>query len=235
MEKFLNGVDAVWLLGKNNDVEAYAKNGAMRIVTGLSLMEARNFALNESFSENEPCCQISDDLVKERAYIFTKSHFERSKFGVSHAVMKETPKAKLKDISEDIHTGLKELNFKLGGISPTTNPMSLRNLVCMKNFILGDLFVCLPTHLRFDMNMTLKEDYDFTLQHVNEYGGVVRCDYIFAQFGHKTAGGVKDIRNEEREQQNILYLKSKWGEEVVKDSATRKNEIRINCKRLKSE
>lgn len=234
MESFLKGVETIWLLGKGNDLVEYAKNGAVTIVPDLSLMEARNYALNDAFSKGETCCQVSDDLVKSRAYIFDQTDFDRSKYGVSHAVMKEKPQAALKDICEELMHPLGFSGFKLGGISPTTNQMSLRNKICNKHFILGDLFVCLPTDLRFDMNMTLKEDYDFTLQHVKEYGGVVRADYIYAQFGHKTAGGVKDIRSEEREQQNISYLKEKWGKypEAVKDSPTRKNEIRINCKKI---
>ena len=59
--------------------------------------------------------------------------------------------------------------------------------------------------------MTLKEDYDYTCQHLARYGLVARCDLILAEFAHRSnAGGAVAYRTGERERDMIRHLMKKW-------------------------
>ena len=83
-----------------------------------------------------------------------------------------------------------------------------------------------PNELRFDKQLTLKEDYDFTLQNIQK-AQVLRYQKYLLTFKHYSNKGVAvDIRNDQEEQKNIMILKSKWGDKV-KLNTKRKNEILI--------
>merc|ERR1719359_2406333 len=105
---------------------------------------------------------------------------------------------------------------KLGGIFPTNN--AAMTLGCSEfgknNFILGDFFVAEPSSkCRFDLSMTLKEDYDYTCSHLKEHGSVLRCNRLFLQVKHATnAGGAVEARDKkgDKERQNIAILQKKW-------------------------
>jgi hypothetical protein len=65
-----------------------------------------------------------------------------------------------------------------------------------------------PTHLRFDEEMSLKEDYDYTIKHIIEYGGVFRNHQLLTQFKHgKNAGGTVARRTVALEGQKISRLR----------------------------
>lgn len=97
-----------------------------------------------------------------------------------------------------------------------------------KHFILGDFFVVdVDNKVRFDEEMTLKEDYDFTASHIKEYGSVLRCQRMTLRVKHyDNSGGActnRDGKGKE-EQKNIAILKRKWPR-AIRDHHTRKNEV----------
>eukprot|EP00940_MAST-03C_sp_MAST-3C-sp2_P001969 g1969.t1 len=97
-------------------------------------------------------------------------------------------------------------------------------------FIVGDFLVIDPFSMpRFDEEMTLKEDYDFTAQHLSTYGVVMRSNRVFVKARHyKNAGGAVAVRNDETEQRNISILKRKWPG-VFRDHKRRgANEVRMD-------
>eukprot|EP00931_Biecheleriopsis_adriatica_P069649 TRINITY_DN43470_c0_g1_i1.p1 TRINITY_DN43470_c0_g1~~TRINITY_DN43470_c0_g1_i1.p1 ORF type:complete len:435 (-),score=53.90 TRINITY_DN43470_c0_g1_i1:163-1467(-) len=82
-----------------------------------------------------------------------------------------------------------------------------------KHFILGDFFVADMSPCRFDTRLTLKEDYDFTCQHLKEHGAVLRCNRLLVRARHETnEGGACTIRDTagEKELANIRILQRKW-------------------------
>ena len=82
-----------------------------------------------------------------------------------------------------------------------------------------------PTGLRFDPEIRLKEDYDYTLQHIERHGGTVRYGKYLATFKHyKNAGGAVSYRTEQLEQKTIAQLKTKWPG-CFADNPKRPNEI----------
>lgn len=82
-----------------------------------------------------------------------------------------------------------------------------------------------PCDLFFDEKLRLKEDYDYTAQHIKKFGGVVRANGILATFAHrKNKGGVVAIRTAEIEQESILRLMQKHPG-FFKENPRRANEI----------
>ena len=84
-----------------------------------------------------------------------------------------------------------------------------------------------PCNLYFDESLTLKEDYDYTLQHLQAYGNCFRYQkYLFSFEHYKNKGGAVDYRTDGEEEKNIAYLRRKW-KEKIKMNPKRKNEILI--------
>lgn len=211
--------DARWFVALGEG-EAYSKAGADYVIESGTLCESRNFALEMAFKENRPCVQLSDDLTK---------------------LQQIDDESKLWDITLDeaisaMGNIVDSFGVKLGGVAPVTNTFyySPEKPVKTHHFIVGDMIYVKPSAPRFDMELRLKEDYDFTAQHISLYGGVARCDFIFASFKHRTnSGGVVSYRTPEVEQESIARLQEKWGE-AVRLNPRRENEVLFNGKKIRS-
>jgi len=214
--------ECVWYVGYG-EKQSYEDAGALNVIESGKLMQSRNAALDDSFKEGKICIQVSDDLGK--IYIVPRDgkRFKHS----------DTREISFSESCEYIIKSLDETNLKLAGVSPTDNPYFYCGTEFKTTkFIVGDFIVVKPCDLRFDENLRLKEDYDYTLQHIKKYGGALRCERILPLFAHReNAGGAVDYRNEEREQEAIKYLLEKWGEVLVKNTKKgRPNEILFSRK-----
>ena len=198
-----------WIVGDEKDKADYGENA----IIGGKLTPSRNLALIRAFKDGKPCIQISDDPKKFKQVLFMEDGSKQ----VRDISFVEAAKLML--------DRLKDSPFKLAGIAPTANPYFSNRSISTRHFVIGDFICVMPSEIRFDQAMTLKEDYDFTLQHIRNHGGVIRNDDILCEFEHyKNAGGAVSIRNTAEEQKNISHLKQKWGR-VIADNAKRPNEI----------
>lgn len=209
------GKQAHWFVA-SGDGEAYRKNGAINVYESGGLCQSRNAALDFAFSNGAACIQLSDDLKKiKKAH--SKTQTELIPF--ESAISEMTQVAAI-------------YKAKLVGVAPTSNSFfyNPEKPYKSKAFIVGDMMLILPCEIRFDTNLKLKEDYDFTLNHIKCFGRAVRIDNILAEFAHRTnSGGAVSYRTEELEQASIRYLKKKWGA-AIRDNPRRKNEILLNIK-----
>ncbi len=215
MQSVTRRQDLCWYVGIG-EADAYKAEGAECVLEAGNLVEARNMALDDAFSEAEPCMMLDDDLAKcETAW--NKQEKRAMTFN---------------DMVGELSMALTCIEkVRLAGISATTNlfyhpghPYSF------KHFIIASCIFVSPTPLRFDPQFTTKEDYDYTLQHIKKYGGVVRCNNLMPTFGHYTnKGGVVEYRTPEVEQENIRKLKVKWGK-TVRDNPRRPNEVLLYVK-----
>ena len=121
-----------------------------------------------------------------------------------------------------------------GGAYPTQNTgQAFGNDVFSTDlFVVGDFLVIDPkSKPRFDEGMTLKEDYDFTSQHLKKYGVVARSNRLIVIAKHYTnAGGAVEARNDEREQYNIAVLRHKWPGVFPQHATRGVNEVRMSWK-----
>lgn len=204
---------ATWFVAPGDEpaYQAEVSRVGGAVLLGGLLCEARNRALEEAFGLGLTCVQLSDDLRRVRRAVDRKATEEVS-FGWALA---------------EVRRSMLETRARLGGVAPTTNAFYFNPAkpLTHRGFILGDWSVVDPCDLRWDEGLRLKEDYDFTLQHLRTFGVVARRNDILADFAHRSnAGGAVAFRTAEREQEAIRHLKAKWGQ-LIRDNPRRPNEI----------
>lgn len=83
-----------------------------------------------------------------------------------------------------------------------------------------------PPDIRYDEELTVKEDVDFALQHMQKYHKALRVDRYYPKVGgFNQVGGVGEFRNKEIEQEQFRMLQKKWGSNVIRPN-------RPNAKKL---
>lgn len=197
-----------------DEIEAieYRCNGAIMVRVGGGLIESRNAALEDCFRENQICVQISDDLERITLNDFSGKTTKKQ----------VTVREALDDLVPEFWS---VCPYKLAGLPPTDNPFYALNRAERDKFCVGDFLMVKPTLLRFDTEIRLKEDYDYTLQHIERHGGTVRYGKYLATFKHyKNPGGAVSYRTEQLEQKTIHQLKNKWPG-CFADNPKRPNEI----------
>jgi hypothetical protein len=208
----ITGTPLRWYVPEH-EINLYREAGASDVVNGGKLMEARNAALNDA--DNRVVVELSDDLgtIKQKVW----------------GQQKQEPITYLQAV-ETIHNEMLACDARLGGVAPTANLLYANDTPKHHHFIVGDFIVIRPTPLRFDETMILKEDYDYTCQHLHTYGIVCRVDSILAQFKHRSnPGGAVDYRTQEREQAMISHLQHKWPG-VFRPNPKREGEVLMRWK-----
>jgi len=219
IEGFLEKVgskEVVFFVKDKTDKENYLKNGAKEVVVSGSLMDSRNSSLEYCFSRGKICIQLSDDLEKIMTNDFTgkRTHEYVNVLGVLSSVLDNFISSK----------------YYFAGFPPTNNPFFALKEFEENKFIVGDFIIIKPNKLRFDDKLKLKEDYDYTLQHIKELNGCVRYGAFLNSFKHySNKGGAVDYRTTILEQETIKFLQDKWGE-CIKLNTKRENEILLNKK-----
>jgi len=202
--------EGVFIVG-TGEKKAYEDAGAKEVYEGGKLIDSRNKALDLAFAENKYCIQLDDDLIDVKLNDFS---------GKNTNILVD-----LGNYIDELVEFAESRPEKLIGVPPTSNPFYARNEIQLNAFIIGSACLTKPSPERFDPNMKLKEDYDFTLQHIKNYGGVVRFHKYLLSFKHYTnAGGAVSYRNNERETEAINYLMNKWGD-AIRLNTKRENEI----------
>ena len=198
-----------WYVGKKQKQE-YENAGAYWVKDSGGLSDSRNQAIIDSQKEKKHCLQLDDDFKKVQ-------FINKNKKGVDWELSKA-----IKEMSNYIN------NNMLVGVSPTNNAFYFnpKKPFSTKNFIIGSM--CLinkKNKCRFDNNLKLKEDYDFTIENIYRYGSVLRMNYIMPTFQHYTnKGGAVETRNDETEKESIQKLFDKHGDKI-RLNKKRKNEI----------
>jgi hypothetical protein len=205
------GHRATWYVTKGEQADYFA-NGATAVLETGQICESRNAALRDARRHGLPCVQLSDDLRKLQI-MDVDGDAQHTTFTFAADLMIDR---------------LQRTPFQLAGVAPTANTyfFSTRRRVQTAHFVVGDFIVIgRNSSLLFDENITFKEDYDFTVQNIHSYGGVVRCNDILATFLHNTnEGGAVRHRTAEAEQRGIAYLNAKWPDAFLPNKK-RENEI----------
>lgn len=198
---------------KPGEGDAYRAAGAQRVVEvpgGVSA--ARNAALEDAFASGCASLQLSDDLVNVK-------------------LTRDGKQVALSSVAEAAELMVQELansGLMLAGVAPTSNAFYFHRWASRNVFIVGDLILVAPCALRFDEALPCKEDYDYTVQHMQRFGGVVRLDGVLASFKHRTnAGGVCGPERPAMEKVAIARLMEKHPG-FFRLNPRRENEILMN-------
>lgn len=206
--------EVVFFVKDQQDYDNYKSNGAKTVITSGSLMDSRNAALNYCFKHGKICVQLSDDLLK-----ISVNDFTTKRTGVNVSVIDTL------DYIIPIFEKMDGCFF--AGFPPTDNPFFSTKPIEENKFIVGDFIIVKPNPLRFDVNLKLKEDYDYTMQHIKKYRCCVRFGKYLCSFKHySNKGGAVSYRNDIIEKETISYLMNKW-QGCFKLNPKRKNEILI--------
>jgi hypothetical protein len=214
------GIKPTWYVDEAS-LKDYRKLGLNAKVGG-KLVPARNMVLDDAAKQKKVAVEISDDIGKWLYYDCDKQDYRGettfrrqnkdilgvAKHCVSPLAAAQFILAKMRSVEGD--------KPKLGGIFPTSNvAMTLGSEEFgRQHFILGDFFVAEPdSPCRFDVHMSLKEDYDYTCSHIKKHGSVLRCNRMFLQVKHSTnEGGAVAARDGAgaKEKYNVAVLQQKW-------------------------
>jgi hypothetical protein len=215
IEKMTNHFgQATWIVPEQQ-VADYLDAGAKSVIgVGQGLSIARNVALERSFKKGLISLQSDDDLTKISRWVAGKSE-------------KTNPIKAL----EDMVLRLVLSDYCLAGVSPTANPYFITQQNNTNLFVSNSLIAVKPSQPRFDTNLKLNQDYDFTLQHILKYGGVQRCDDILPSYVHySNKGGCKDYRTDELEKEAAEYLFNKYPD-MIENNPAYNNKIQLKVKR----
>ena len=204
------GVPTTWVVPKGEKYDV--ANVIHQKKSGLS--NARNTVLDDCFKTHEYCIMLDDDYVKSYRFL-------------SKTQKTEVP---FTDVVQEMYDVLSKSPLHLAGCVATSNPFFSSQKVQFKHFCIASCILVKRTDLRFDTKFKLKEDYDYTLQHIKKYGGVARIGYMTPAFTHYVnKGGAVADRNDELEGKSIALLKKKWGD-TVRDNPRRPNEVLLKVR-----
>lgn len=218
MEHWCAGLDPTWYVNPDDGPD-YSYAGAVHIdAAGPGLCAARNRALVAARDGGRPCLQLSDDL---RALGWAQGRTRDTVYPLT-----------VGEATEHLLDALEATpGARLAGVAPTANPYFSKPRIHTHAFVVGDMCLVHPeTGLLFDECLRLKEDYDYTLQHLTEHGVVARVDQLLATFTHRTnKGGAVAVRTPAVEQESIARLMAKWPG-ALRPNPRRANEVLLRWK-----
>jgi len=238
------GLDAskiLWIVGAGEADEYEAAGCKGKVVEGGGLCASRNFALDEARRQGCACVEMSDDLKKceivragdALADFHDEGRWTKPK-DLKAANAAGANKVEITPVAGAamLLALLRATDRRLAGCYPNANPGLAAGVppVGDHHFIVGDFLVIdvQRTELRFDERLMLKEDYDYTAQHMHEYGAVCRSNRVLCLFEHYTnAGGAVDVRSDAREQHAIQLIHHKWPGAFRKHGTRGANEIQF--------
>jgi len=130
----------------------------------------------------------------------------------------------------------KRLGTKLWGVYPVHNAFYMAHKNTYYNFVIGSFCGVIISDLRCDVNMRVKEDYDFTMAHIFKFGKVVRFDSWTVNARHYTnKGGCVEDRNGKKDIDTTAmeYLIKKYGR-LIRKNPRREGEVIINSRLIES-
>jgi hypothetical protein len=206
--------NATWYVG-HGEQRAYTE--APVTVESGGLCVSRNHALRDAAKHLlAPCIQLSDDLTRLRRATSRKTTEPLDFAGAVRL----------------LQAACAEVGASLAGCAPTDNAFysNPANPIATSAFIVGDFILVMPCNLYFDESLRLKEDYDYTLQHLQKFGVVARRNDILASFTHRSnSGGAVEYRTPALEQASIQHLRGRWGA-VIQPNKKRANEILLKLR-----
>lgn len=218
--------ELLWIVARGEKAAYEAAGARGQVLEGGGLCASRNLAIETGRSRGfEHVVQLSDDLrrvdvIRAGSSLgdFVETTGWTAPRDLSHAnrVVKRLGTENVSPVAAArlVLASMRAVDAKLGGCYPTANMGQAISAppIQTAHFVVGDLVVIdVASPVRFDERFVLKEDYDFTCQHLFEHGAVARCNRVIAEFVHRTnAGGACDVRNDQLERDMIGLLAHKW-------------------------
>jgi len=122
---------------------------------------------------------------------------------------------------------------KLWGVYAVPNYFFMSHTLSPDGFIIGTFSGIIISGIRMDEQLSLKEDYDFTIKHILKYKKVVRFNnYVVKAKHYSNKGGCVSYRTPKREEVSINRLLELYPE-YIRLNPRRENEILLKFPRRK--
>jgi hypothetical protein len=206
---------------RESEAEQYRKKGAELLVIPEGAVKdiatTRNWILDNRVSD---FVVMVDDDMKKVCWMLRRQPTALKPDEITHVLRQAF------QLSLDCGSGL-------WGMNCVGNPKtySINKPFSFSTVVLGPFFGVLDFSIRYDERFTLKEDYDFFLQHLMKSRKVLRLAWLSYVVDHqKLAGGCQTYRNREKEEAQNKLLQEKWGSKIVKDNYYAKDSINMILK-----
>lgn len=190
-----------------DQVPEYRAAGAAQLMTAPPLGEhgnlpaARNTALDHAAAMGVWCVQADDDITRLAAVGKTNT----GKWTATPTPWPQWRRLWMQPLAD-------EPDARLLGVPPTPNPMFAGCRISLRAFCVGALFAAHPASpVRFDPDLPLKEDYDYTCRHLQAHGRVLRNGNVVVTHRQRTnRGGVVAYRTDQLEHDIAGKLVARW-------------------------
>lgn len=88
-------------------------------------------------------------------------------------------------------------NFAVAGIGQNRNPYWVKQRTSTSLHMSPTLQVTRPCPIRYDTEIGVFSDVDFNLQHIESYGGILRCNDVIMTYKFHAKGGATEAREKE--------------------------------------
>lgn len=182
-----------------------------------NLPRVRNYILDQEFSRGADVVVMMDDDLTSLAQ-FTPD--EETGFGYA---IRRIPGDSMDGFIEYGSRLCREWGFGMWGVNYNQDKLLYKHFqpFSTTRCAVGQFMVFVEDSLRFDEELPLKEDYDMALQQMNRYRGVLLLNWVHANADMgNMAGGTSVRRNFEREHEQFLRFRRKWGSGIVTGTST---------------
>jgi len=121
-----------------------------------------------------------------------------------------------------------ECQAGIWGVNLLEDPKAYRinNPFSFNQIILGPFCAILDTDVRYDETLSLKEDYDFSLQQLKKHKIILRVNFLNYIVDHgELEGGCQTYRNREKEIEQNKLLQLKWGSKIIRPNTANPGSI----------
>lgn len=140
----------------------------------------------------------------------------------SNGIHKKLTRAEVEEFIDHGYTLAEEWGAPFWGVNLNTDKSIYQEYAPFSTTrpILGPFQAHRPSRIRYDEDLPLKEDYDISIQYLNEFRKILRFNmYHYACKQNKQIGGCSAYRTIDRERAQFLALQKKWGTRIVKAEA----------------
>lgn len=228
-QKTMNFLSKAELLVDYDEYDEYIKynpqfkDRIIRLPRGIQGNKSRvlNYMLDVLWKDEDAIVHLDDDIICLEAH---------EKDGKDRRIEDED---EFYELCENFCLLGKEWDCPIWGLSINSDPLSYDEF---KPFRLhayingGILGYTKKTDLRYDEELTIKEDIDFVLQNLKEFHKALRIEkYYLNVLAFTNKGGMQEFRNVEEEKRQFKRMQEKWGSKIIrpnKPTAKKNSKIR---------
>ena len=134
-------------------------------------------------------------------------------------LVKFVDKERIDSFIDTMFVMTEDVGFKVWGLAMAADYKFYRPFApfSTQGVIGANIIGIIKNELRFDERLRVKEDYDYSMQHIYKYGGVLRTHKFGIDVAHLlNEGGCVGYRTKDVEMEAYKTLLKKYGKDVVK-------------------